>query len=383
MASFNSLDRHTEAINLNDLKIKGTPFHQQLEEKPPGWQYSKKGNVDFNEKRGFMERTPESVEHLNTRAKSMQKRAQANWGLVSTVVEASDAFRAHGAEREENRSDAPFYNPVSYARQLATGIKPASPRSQQARQTSLNAVDLANAKNSSTMVGHPTAAIFRREKFNREIQIERDNTRKLIEQLKQTPGYYYGNTKDIFWLKQFDAAKARGLEDNEANIEADEKYNVRYPEPVPVPDIKPKSTSKTSLKTTIPPLEFPKEFMESEGHPNYIIGPITLKPMTDPVVLENGISYDRTGITKWLKSHDSDPMTNKKLKSKRMVSNMSLRHALTEYYNLWVLKNNTTGKKKGGRKKKRKKTRKKTRFKKTQNKKRKNKTRKGRNTRKR
>merc|ERR1712028_207822 len=334
---------------MGDRKIPGTPFHKQLDEKPEGWQYSKKGNVNYDKKTGFTQRNPETLEHLETRAKSMKKRARANWKLTSNVQKANNTFGTHGAEREENRSDAPFYNPVSYARQMATGIKPVSPRSQQARQTSSNAVDLANAKNSSAMVGHPTAAIFRREKFNREIQIERDNTRKLIEQLKQTPGYYHGNTKDIFWLKQFDAAKARGLEDNEANIEADEKYNVRYPEPVPEPvpepDIKPKGTSKTSLKTIIPPLEFSEDFMESEGHPDYILDPITRAPMNDPVVLENGMSYDRTGITEWLKSHDLDPMTNQKLNSKKMVPNMSLRHALTEYYNSWVSKNNTTGKK--------------------------------------
>ena len=103
--------------------------------------------------------------------------------------------------------------------------------------------------------------------------------------------------------------------------------------------------------------------MESEGHPDYILDPISREPMVDPVVLENGMSYERESITEWFKRSNLDPMTNKKLKSKKMAPNMSLRHAIMGYYNNWTKEQNLykdTGKKQGGRKKTRKK-RKKTR----------------------
>ena len=362
-----SLKRHQNVIDAQDLNRKNMPFHKTLSEKPVGWTHSNNQGVAFSRKHGFTKRNDESVEDRNDRAKSMQRRAQGNWKLANNMQKATGAFDTHGREREENRDDASLFSPMDYGRQMMTGKKPLSPRSQKANQVSSNAVNSANAKSTFRAQGHVTAAVLRREKFKKEKETENRKTKDLENRLKETPGYYHGSVKDMFWAKQYDYEKARGLSNREAGIQADEKYYIRYPEEVPVVpavvrDVKPKA-SKTSPKTTMPPLVFSEEFNDYTGHPDYILDPISREPMVDPVVLENGMSYERESIAEWFKRSNLDPMTNKKLKSKKMAPNMSLRHAIMEYYNNWTKKQNLhkdTGKKQGGRKKTRKK-RKKTR----------------------
>ena len=371
MASITSLDRHKKAIDKIDLKKKDTPFHKQLDKKPEGWKYSNRGNVQYDRKHGYTQRNDESVEDRNDRAKSMQRRAQGNWKLANNMQKAKGAFSTHGREREENRDDASVFSPMDYGRQMMTGKKPLSPRSQKANQVSSNAVTSANAKSTFRAQDHVTAAVLRREKFKKEKETENRKTKDLENRLKETPGYYHGSVKDIFWAKQYDYEKARGLSNHKARIQADRKYYIQYPEELPaVRDVKPKA-SKTSKKTTMSPLVFSAEFNDYTGHPDYIIDPISREPMVDPVVLENGMSYERESITEWFfpknrgihSGSNLDPMTNEKLKSKKMAPNMSLRHAIMEYYNNWTKEQNLhkdTDKKQGGRKKTRKK-RKKTR----------------------
>jgi hypothetical protein len=57
--------------------------------------------------------------------------------------------------------------------------------------------------------------------------------------------------------------------------------------------------------------------------------PISMEVMVDPVVLvESGQTYDRAEIEKWLRVHDTDPVTNDILKTKKTVPNFSLRHTI-------------------------------------------------------
>lgn len=59
--------------------------------------------------------------------------------------------------------------------------------------------------------------------------------------------------------------------------------------------------------------------------PSYALCPITQDLMRDPVVAEDGHSYEREAIKRWFLSHNTSPLTNKALYSKRVVANHNLR----------------------------------------------------------
>eukprot|EP01123_Difflugia_compressa_P010127 TRINITY_DN3615_c0_g1_i1.p1 TRINITY_DN3615_c0_g1~~TRINITY_DN3615_c0_g1_i1.p1 ORF type:complete len:255 (-),score=30.37 TRINITY_DN3615_c0_g1_i1:51-752(-) len=60
--------------------------------------------------------------------------------------------------------------------------------------------------------------------------------------------------------------------------------------------------------------------------------PITHEIMTDPVLLiESGVTYERSAIEQWLKNHNTDPLTNITLTSKQIVPVISLRNAINEW----------------------------------------------------
>lgn len=59
--------------------------------------------------------------------------------------------------------------------------------------------------------------------------------------------------------------------------------------------------------------------------------PILQGRMEDPVILENGQTYERKAIAKWLESHNADPITNQDLKDKRLIRNYALKSAIQEH----------------------------------------------------
>ena len=54
--------------------------------------------------------------------------------------------------------------------------------------------------------------------------------------------------------------------------------------------------------------------------------PITHSVFIDPVLADDGFTYEREYIEDWLKSNDASPMTNEKLKTKNIIPN---RHVKT------------------------------------------------------
>ena len=52
--------------------------------------------------------------------------------------------------------------------------------------------------------------------------------------------------------------------------------------------------------------------------------PITGELMKEPVVDALGNTYDKAAIEKWLKNHDTSPMTNKQLPDKKLIPNISV-----------------------------------------------------------
>jgi hypothetical protein len=64
--------------------------------------------------------------------------------------------------------------------------------------------------------------------------------------------------------------------------------------------------------------------------PENFICPITQQIMTDPVMCEDGISYERTAIVCWLQSNSTSPVT-RAIISKNIIPNIALRNTIQDY----------------------------------------------------
>lgn len=64
--------------------------------------------------------------------------------------------------------------------------------------------------------------------------------------------------------------------------------------------------------------------------PAYSLCPITQDIMVDPVVAEDGHSYERDAIKKWFQKKNTSPLTNKRLYSKKLIPNHNLRSQIIE-----------------------------------------------------
>ena len=53
--------------------------------------------------------------------------------------------------------------------------------------------------------------------------------------------------------------------------------------------------------------------------------------MLDPVSTVAGQSYERDCIAKWLRTKQTDPRTNARLPSKKLIANVSLRQAIARW----------------------------------------------------
>ena len=71
--------------------------------------------------------------------------------------------------------------------------------------------------------------------------------------------------------------------------------------------------------------------LDSDEPPESFLCPITSTLMMDPVLTAAGNTYDRSGITEWLETHDTDPLTNKVLPTKELKENRALRDAIEEF----------------------------------------------------
>ena len=65
--------------------------------------------------------------------------------------------------------------------------------------------------------------------------------------------------------------------------------------------------------------------------PDEYVCPISYEVMEDPVILEDGHTYDRKGIESWLASYNRSPMTNRTLASKALRPNYAIRSAIERW----------------------------------------------------
>ena len=74
----------------------------------------------------------------------------------------------------------------------------------------------------------------------------------------------------------------------------------------------------------------PSEASEAAGVLDAYVCPITADIMTDPVCTSDGFTYERRAITEWLRTKDTSPSTGAKLKSKRLIPNITVRCLLQD-----------------------------------------------------
>jgi hypothetical protein len=65
--------------------------------------------------------------------------------------------------------------------------------------------------------------------------------------------------------------------------------------------------------------------------PSEFICPISQEIMTDPVLLTSGNCYDRSSIEQWLRTKNTDPLTNVPLQSKTLIPNRPLRGLIEQH----------------------------------------------------
>jgi hypothetical protein len=70
--------------------------------------------------------------------------------------------------------------------------------------------------------------------------------------------------------------------------------------------------------------------------PEELLCPITLVPMTDPVIGSDGRTYERAAITAWLKDHKTSPITREPMSPSSLKSNYAVK-AMTDRYNANVI----------------------------------------------
>jgi hypothetical protein len=67
--------------------------------------------------------------------------------------------------------------------------------------------------------------------------------------------------------------------------------------------------------------------------PRHFLCPLTQELMDEPVISNDGVTYERAAILKWLKEHDTCPVTQRPLSRSSLIPNTELRRAL----DLWQM----------------------------------------------
>lgn len=68
--------------------------------------------------------------------------------------------------------------------------------------------------------------------------------------------------------------------------------------------------------------------------------PISWELFKDPVILEDGFTYEREDISEWLTKNRSSPTTNRKLHNKRVIPNQILKNIINMHQELLLSLNN-------------------------------------------
>src|SRR5687768_15456079 len=75
----------------------------------------------------------------------------------------------------------------------------------------------------------------------------------------------------------------------------------------------------------------PHALLEDDNDPPHLCCPITHMLMEDPVIADDGHTYEHRAISMWLRQHSSSPLTNVILKDKILRPNYALKGAIQEW----------------------------------------------------
>lgn len=73
------------------------------------------------------------------------------------------------------------------------------------------------------------------------------------------------------------------------------------------------------------------EYDQDEDVPKEYLCPLTLEVMMNPVVCEDGHSYERRALEAWLQNHNTSPMSNARLSTTMVVPNHALRNSIETF----------------------------------------------------
>lgn len=87
----------------------------------------------------------------------------------------------------------------------------------------------------------------------------------------------------------------------------------------------------SSQKHSFAKMRFLQEGGDNEGVPRQLVCPITHELMQEPVVAEDGHTYEKAAIVEWFRNRNSSPMTNEHLKSTQVIPNVLVHAIISDY----------------------------------------------------
>jgi hypothetical protein len=63
----------------------------------------------------------------------------------------------------------------------------------------------------------------------------------------------------------------------------------------------------------------------------YLICPITLKLFNEPVLAEDGYTYEREAITRWINQHGTSPRTKKPLRLNQLTPDDTIKNSVETF----------------------------------------------------
>ena len=106
------------------------------------------------------------------------------------------------------------------------------------------------------------------------------------------------------------------------------------PAPSPCPYVAAANSSSSAAQQKV---MLKMQQIEAEGQPvnneemEGLCCPLSLEPMTDPVIAADGHTYERIHIHQWLSKHNTSPMTNEVLENKTLIPNHVLKALVAKH----------------------------------------------------
>eukprot|EP01084_Bolivina_argentea_P087242 157589_1 len=172
-------------------------------------------------------------------------------------------------------------------------------------------------------------------KAAKKTQDEFTSSAPLISQLRSTIEVSIGKTKDAIKTqeKYINNLISKNKNKIKLNISKDTTKHHNKNLKIAHKDTKTKeyNTNKQLQTTQENIIDVPDEF----------ICPITWEIMDNPVICNDGNTYERIAITDWLNKHDTSPKTNMPLDDNKLIPNRALKYMIEAWKNENCINNDT------------------------------------------